>query len=257
MSSEPKASRPSGRRANDLDVQISKTMSYILRHGASKEKLDMRPDGYVKVDELLARPKMSKLGCDFAKLKEIVDTNSKQRFKLIFESTTLDESIPSNETAGVWWIRANQGHTVEVEGLELTEVTDPLQIPIAVHGTKIAAWESIAKNGLSKMKRNHIHLAQGLPGSEGVTSGMRSDSTVLIFIDHGKAMESGLRFYVSTNGVLLTEGDENGYIAPHMFQTVIWRRRGDIKYWNGSDWVDDCVTISGEPSQAVINLATM
>ena len=39
------------------------------------------------------------------------------------------------------------------------------------HGTNFEAWNSIAKAGLSKMKRNHIHLAQNVPGESGVISG--------------------------------------------------------------------------------------
>ncbi|EDR03014.1 uncharacterized protein LACBIDRAFT_307873 [Laccaria bicolor S238N-H82] len=38
----------------------------------------------------------------------------------------------------------------------------------------LAAWEYISKQGLSKMKQNHIHLAQGLPGHNGVISGTLS-----------------------------------------------------------------------------------
>lgn len=76
--------------------------------------------------------------------------------------------------------------------LELTPILTPRDIPsgIAVHGTTRLAWEAIckcslrdlvlsflivctAKEGLSKMKRNHIHLAQGVLG-DGVISGKRN-----------------------------------------------------------------------------------
>ena len=44
-----------GRRREDEspDVKISKALSYILRHGAAKEGLKMRPDGYVRVDDIV------------------------------------------------------------------------------------------------------------------------------------------------------------------------------------------------------------
>ena len=35
------------------DVRISKTLSWILRHGSQSEGLAMRPDGFVRVDELV------------------------------------------------------------------------------------------------------------------------------------------------------------------------------------------------------------
>jgi 2'-phosphotransferase len=37
----------------DPDVQLSKSLSWILRHGAKGEGLSMRSDGYVKLDDLV------------------------------------------------------------------------------------------------------------------------------------------------------------------------------------------------------------
>lgn len=73
--------------------------------------------------------------------------------------------------------------------------------------------------GLSKMKRNHIHLAQGVPG-EGVISGMRTSSQVLIFINLQKALDAGIKFFLSNNGVILTEGDDEGFLRPEFFERV-------------------------------------
>lgn len=36
------------------EVRISKTLSYILRHGAEKEGLKLRTDGYTLVDDLVS-----------------------------------------------------------------------------------------------------------------------------------------------------------------------------------------------------------
>lgn len=46
--------RSNGRREDTPDVRISKTLSYILRHGAAKESLTLRPDGFVRVDDLVS-----------------------------------------------------------------------------------------------------------------------------------------------------------------------------------------------------------
>lgn len=41
-------------RPNDSpDVAASKTLAYILRHGAEKEMLDMRSDGYLKLNDVV------------------------------------------------------------------------------------------------------------------------------------------------------------------------------------------------------------
>ena len=46
------------------DVRISKTLSWILRHGSQSEGLAMRPDGYVRVDELVS---LGRAPCDCGK----------------------------------------------------------------------------------------------------------------------------------------------------------------------------------------------
>jgi 2'-phosphotransferase len=48
-----KAPKTRGRREDTPEVRNSKTLSYILRHGAAKEGLKMRTDGFVRVDELV------------------------------------------------------------------------------------------------------------------------------------------------------------------------------------------------------------
>lgn len=40
-------------KISNKDIQISKNMSYLLRHGALKEKINIRSDGFVLINELL------------------------------------------------------------------------------------------------------------------------------------------------------------------------------------------------------------
>lgn len=42
-----------GRPTDEPDTRWSKTLSYILRHGAAKEGLKLRSDGFVRVAELV------------------------------------------------------------------------------------------------------------------------------------------------------------------------------------------------------------
>lgn len=92
------------------------------------------------------------------------------------------------------------------------------------------------------MTRNHIHFASGLPAAfrtlaesagitegvkrEPVISGMRNSSSILIFIDIEKALEGGLKFWKSANGVILSEGDEKGVIPVGYFKRVEERKAG-------------------------------
>lgn len=92
------------------------------------------------------------------------------------------------------------------------------------------------------MTRNHVHFASGLPAGfeplegandtkseaqkEPVISGMRNTSSVLVFIDLKKALEAGLKFWRSANGVILSEGDDNGVVPLVYFARVEERKRG-------------------------------
>ncbi|RIB17177.1 KptA family-domain-containing protein [Gigaspora rosea] len=105
-------------------VKLSKSLSYVLRHHAKDEGLDIREDG-------LPRFKRT----TFEDIQFVVDNNDKKRFTLIQEIS--DDNVSS------WWIRANQGHSIEVKNLELEEITDPLQFPEVIHGTYLHNWKNI------------------------------------------------------------------------------------------------------------------
>jgi len=66
-----------------------------------------------------------------------------------------------------------------------------------------------------------------------ILTGMRSSSQILIYIDVQKALDSGLEFYLSANGVVLSEGDENGFIAPEYFRRVESANRMPLPGWEG------------------------
>lgn len=87
------------------------------------------------------------------------------------------------------------------------------------------------------MSRNHIHLASHLPDSHPVTAisgmplinscwfsadliGLRPHSDILIYINLHRALSSGIKFFLSANGVVLTPGDEAGFIRPLLFEKV-------------------------------------
>lgn len=194
-------------------VKLSKKLSKTLRHDAVKMKLNIGSDGRVALDELL-RHQMFK-GYTMGDILNVVEGNDKKRFEIA-------------EVEGVQTIRAAQGHTIKtVEDSELlTEVTDPTEIQVCIHGTYKSALASILEHGLNRMKRNHIHMASGLPGEGGVISGMRSSCQVIIYIDVAKAMEAGVRFFKSSNGVILTQGlNDSGVLPPEFIQEVVERAK--------------------------------
>ena len=194
-------------------VRLSKKLSKTLRHDAVKMGLNIGSDGRVSLDELL-RHKMFKMNT-IDEIMKVVEDNNKKRFEV-------------NDINGALMIRAAQGHTLENISDEelLVEITDPLEIPICVHGTYRSVLPSILENGLNRMQRNHIHMAVGVPGSEGVISGMRASCQVLIYVNVASALAAGVKFFKSSNGVILTKGiNDSGVLPAAFFQSVEERPR--------------------------------
>jgi 2'-phosphotransferase len=184
-------------------VRLSKFLSFVLRHGALKEGIPIRSDGFVAIEDLLKHKKCSQV--TFEDIQQVVAKDEKSRYLM----ELMD---------GKWMIRANQGHSMNLQ-VEMILITDPAEIPVVLHGTIHKAWTSIKQQGLSVMNRQHIHFAVGKLGEDGVKSGMRKSCTVFIYIDSKKAMQDGIQFFRSANNVILSPGI-NGWIAPQYFERV-------------------------------------
>ncbi|PFH33507.1 hypothetical protein BESB_077240 [Besnoitia besnoiti] len=136
-----------------------------------------------------------------------------------------------------WLLRATQGHTIRHISSELLlrRIRDPAEIPKCVHGTYMKNWLAIRTVGLSRMHRNHIHFAPGLPCECGVVSGMRQTNDVAIYVDVERAMRDGIRFFVSNNNVILTEGIR-GKLAPKHFKRAIHLKWDVVLFEDGQDF---------------------
>jgi len=117
-------------------------------------------------------------------LQNVVASNDKNRFSLSEDGL---------------WIRANQGHSIEVElGYSPTAPPD-----ILYHGTAERFLTSIKQRGLIKGKRHHVHLSADVDTATKV--GRRHGKPVVLRIEAGRMYRDGFVFYLSGNGVWLTE----------------------------------------------------
>lgn len=80
---------------------------------------------------------------------------------------------------------------------------------------------------------------------------MRNSSQILIYIDVQKALDSGLKFFVSTNGVVLSEGDEQGFISPEYFRRVETSGGKALPGWEGPVGEARQVLVEDQPTSAV------
>jgi putative RNA 2'-phosphotransferase len=102
--------------------------------------LTLEPGGWVAVDTLLAACARQSFPISRADLDEVVARNNKQRFAFDDDGAR---------------IRANQGHSVEVD-LQLEPAVPPA---VLYHGTAAHLVETIRREGLQKMRRHHVHLS--------------------------------------------------------------------------------------------------
>jgi len=171
-----------------------------LRHGAVKEGLNIKPNGFLAVNELLNK---SLRNYTIDDIKRVVNNNNKQRFTL-------------NITNGILEIKANQGHSISRIAELSLKIIDHVEFDI-IHGTYLKYWPQIKAQGLSRMKRNHIHFAKGL----NFINGLRKNAELFIYIDFNKAKKDGLIFFESENSVILCAGDSRGFIETKYFLKII------------------------------------
>jgi 2'-phosphotransferase len=69
---------------------------------------------------------------------------------------------------------------------------------------------------------------------------MRSDAEILIFVDVAKSLEAGdMKWWLSSNGVVLTEGDADGVVPTKYFKEARGRRQGIGELWRDGEKVAD------------------
>jgi putative RNA 2'-phosphotransferase len=74
---------------------------------------------------------------------------------------------------------------------------------ILYHGTVERFLASIMIDGLQKGNRHHVHLSRDVDTARKV--GARRGPPVILKVDAGKMHRHGYRFFLSVNGVWLTE----------------------------------------------------
>lgn len=173
-------------------IRVSKYLAKYLRHAPDELGLTLQPGGWVSVDDLLAAAGSHGFPITYDELVECVETNDKQRFAF--------------DVSGEL-IRANQGHSVEVD-LQLERHEPP---EVLYHGTVERFVPMIMTGGLNKGKRHHVHLSKDVETARRV--GARRGKPVILAVEAGRMHRDGHPFYLSQNGVWLTDGVPPGYLS--------------------------------------------
>lgn len=166
------------------DVRLSRFVSLVLRHDPSAAGLALDPHGWASVDALLAGAQDRGVPLTPEALERVVRDNDKRRFELSYDGAR---------------IRARQGHSVAVD-LGLQPAVPPATL---YHGTVAAALPAIRREGLRPMSRQHVHLSPDRESAKRV--GSRRGAPVLLEVDAASLHARGVAFFLSTNGVWLTD----------------------------------------------------
>lgn len=165
-------------------TELSKFLSYVLRHKPDAIGIELAEDGWVDVDVLLAQCRAHKKAITREVLEEIVRTSPKQRFAFSDDRKK---------------IRASQGHSVAIDlGYDAVEPPEFL-----FHGTGEKLVDAIRKEGLKRMARHHVHLSADKTTAHQV--GQRKGRVVIFRVAAGQMHADGHEFFCSENGVWLTD----------------------------------------------------
>ncbi|MBF0160545.1 MAG: RNA 2'-phosphotransferase [Magnetococcales bacterium] len=156
----------------------------VLRHKPGQIGLKLDQAGWADVDELMRLANNHGHRLTRSLLEQVVAQNDKQRFAFSGDNKR---------------IRANQGHSIAVDlGLS------PSQPPaLLYHGTSVRVIQSIRTQGLLPGNRRYVHLS--IDAATAAQVGQRRGTPVILVIQTEKMVMDGHRFFLSDNGVWLTE----------------------------------------------------
>ena len=161
----------------------SKFLSLVLRHQPELIGLELDPEGWASLNQLVELANSHGRALTHELVHEIVATSDKQRFAVSPDGLR---------------IRANQGHSVKVDlGLEVRIPPETLY-----HGTATRFIPSIMEQGLLPGSRQQVHLSAA--ADTAVNVGARHGKPVVLTVRSGEMQRAGHQFHLSENGVWLT-----------------------------------------------------
>ena len=157
-------------------TQLSKFLSYILRHHPEAIGLELDSQGWAHIPTLIKKANQEGKTLTRKTLQKVIESGTKNRFTISEDGS---------------YIRAGYGHSIEVE-LSLAPQTPP---EILYHGTASKNVESIMKNGLHSGSRNYVHLSA--EKADAVSVGQRHGMPVVLSVDAQEMYRAGHPFYRS------------------------------------------------------------
>lgn len=172
--------------------KTSKFLSYVLRHKPEAIGLTLDQQGWANIDELIQCAQKNNEQLDYELLLTVVKTSDKKRFALSPDGLK---------------IRASQGHSTHQVHIDYKEQIPPEYL---FHGTATRFLDSILEQGLIPQSRHHVHLSSNKQTA--IMVGKRHGQPTVLRIDALSMYKHGFKFYLSDNGVWLTEMVPSNFI---------------------------------------------
>lgn len=165
--------------------ELSKEVSYALRHAPWEYELELDENGGVPLEQLLSSLQLTSKweNLTVKDLIEMIEKSEKKRHE-IYDGK----------------IRAFYGHSIPMKIVK-EEKTPP---EFLYHGTARRFLNSIKEKGLLPQSRQYVHLSQDIETAE--TVGKRHDNKPgILIIDSLKAWNDGIKFYYGNEKVWLAD----------------------------------------------------
>jgi putative RNA 2'-phosphotransferase len=173
-------------------LELSKEVSYALRHSPAEYGLKLDEDGWVSIKQLIEALK---------KKEKWASLNLEDLFKMVETSDKKRHEIIDNK------IRASYGHSISTK-IQKEAVEPPEYL---YHGTARRFIQSIKENGLLSQERQYVHLS--IDKDTAFQVGKRRDETPVILTVKAKlAWKNGVLFYKGNDKVWLSDSIKSEYI---------------------------------------------
>jgi len=181
---------------SDRATQLSRLVSYALRHAPWEFELELDRDGWVAVEQLVdgLRREPGWEGVEVADLERMVAGAQRTRHEL---------------RGGR--IRALYGHSAPV-AFSYEPATG---LGTLYHGTSPAALEAIRREGLQPRRRRFVHLATRRELAERIGR-RKAAQPVVLEVDAAAALAGGVPFYRATDEIVLADRVPPAFLRPQV-----------------------------------------
>ena len=163
--------------------RLSKALALVLRHDAERLELGMDPEGFVRMEEVVAALKRMGIAAGEDTLREVVAKVDARKRRY----TIVDDAI-----------RANYGHSLR-QKIEHATAAPP---DVLYHGTTLEMISKILAEGLLPMRRQYVHLTTDSELAKQV--GARRGAPCVLRVDARMAAEGGVTFMLANELFWLT-----------------------------------------------------